>query len=367
MNRLRDTLLRLEAGHNLRSIPDHTVGQPVVDLSTNDYLGLGSRADLRREFLDRVADAMPSFTSSASRLLAADQREYRLLESLLRDLYGREILLFNSGYHANVGAISALADDGHTLIVADKLVHASIIDGARLSGAPMERFRHNDVAHMERIMARRAADFERVLIVTESVFSMDGDTAPIDAIADVKRRYANAMLYVDEAHAFGVKGPHGLGLCHGRTDVDFIIGTLGKAAASMGAFVATSATARDYLLNRARSFIFSTALPPVNCAWSRFIIEKIVTMDAERAELTRLGELLRRFTGAAEPSHIQPLITGSAESALNLSARLRDEGFKVLAIRTPTVPPGTERLRFSLSLDVTAHDLMRLNETAILN
>ena len=308
---------------------------------------------------------MPAFTSSASRLLASDQAEYSALESLLRSLYGREVLIFNSGYHANVGAIASLADDGHTLIVADKLVHASIIDGARLSGAPMERFRHNDMVHLERILARRANGFDRVLIVTESVFSMDGDTAPIDDIIAIKRHYPQALLYVDEAHAFGVKGPQGLGLCQGRSEVDFIVGTLGKAAASVGAFIVTSGDCRDYLLNRARSFVFSTAIPPVNCAWSRFLIGKIVDMDAERRHLAELGELLRGFTGAPEASHIQPLITGSAASALALSDRLRDAGFKVLAIRTPTVPPGTERLRFSLSAALSTNDLRRLNETAI--
>ncbi len=359
MKRYAEVLDALGQSHNLRVIPPHTSGSRLVDLSTNDYLGLGSSASLRSEFMSLLGDYIPPFTSSASRLLAASQNEYEALEEMLGDAYGRRVLLFNSGYHANVGGISSLADE-KTLIVADKLVHASIIDGAMLSRAHMERFRHNDVNHLERILSRHAAGYDRVLIVTESVFSMDGDTAPLDDIVEVKRRYQDALLYVDEAHAFGVEGRAGLGLCADMPEVDFIVGTLGKAAASMGAFIATGEVGRSYLLNRARSFIFSTAIPPVNCVWSRFVIGKIFGMEAEREALKRLGRLLQRVTGAQFPGHIQPLVTGSAESALALSARLREEGFKVLPIRTPTVPPGTERLRFSLSLDVTDSDLARL-------
>lgn len=360
MKRYESVIERLVESHNHRAIPADTLGRPLVDLSTNDYLGLGTRADLRREFLERFTPGdLPPFTSSASRLLAASQSHYDELEALLAEAYGRSVLLFNSGYHANTGAISALADE-KTLIVADKLVHASIIDGIRLSGAQMERFRHNDVNHLERILARKAGDFDRVLIITESVFSMDGDVAPLAEIITLKERYQQALLYVDEAHAFGVEGERGLGLCASMPQVDFIIGTLGKAGASVGAFIACSPLLRDYLLNRSRSFIFSTAIPPINSAWSTFIIKKIFGMDAERLRLKRLGELLSETTGAA-PGHIQPMITGSAESALALSAKLLDAGFKVLPIRTPTVPPGTERLRFSLSLDVTEHDLRRLS------
>ncbi len=359
MNRYKEILSDLAIAHNLRSIPSDTVGMPLVDLSTNDYLGIGTSAALRREFMQSLGDNIPSFTSSASRLLAAPQQDYSNLEQLLSSVYGRSILLFNSGYHANVGSISALADD-KTLIVADKLVHASIIDGAMLSRARMERFRHNDVNHLEAILARQADKFSRILIVTESVFSMDGDLAPLNDIIAVKRRYPHALLYVDEAHAFGVVGEKGLGLCAGRDEVDLIIGTFGKALASVGAFVATSDTLRSFLVNKARSFIFSTAIPPFNCAWTSFVITKMMAMDDERHRLKRLGMLLQKVTSASSAGHIQPMVTGSAESALALSSRLLAEGFKVLPIRTPTVPPGTERLRFSLSLDVTDVDIQRL-------
>lgn len=361
MENYKAILEKLSSGGNLREIPGHTADLCMVDLSTNDYLGLGTSAELRKEFLEGLGAEIPPLTSSASRLLASSQREYDELEALLAGAYGRDVLLFNSGYHANVGAISSLADE-RTLIVADKLVHASIIDGATLSRGKMERFRHNDVNHLESILKHKAGEYHRVIIVTESVFSMDGDVAPLADIVKVKRNYANSLLYVDEAHAFGVLGSQGLGLCADMDDVDFIVGTLGKAAASVGAFIATNALGRRYLLNKARSFIFSTAIPPFNCAWSKFLIERIFGMDDERQRLKELGMLLQKVTGATHSGHIQPLITGSAETAVALSRHLREEGFKVLPIRTPTVPPGTERLRFSLSLDIKEQDLLRLAE-----
>ena len=251
--------------------------------------------------------------------------------------------------------------------MADRLVHASIIDGIVLGRSAFERFRHNDVDHLRRILEKKAGDYDRVLVVTESVFSMDGDMAPLEEIAALKHSFRNMLLYVDEAHAFGVIGRSGLGLAVDIPEVDFIIGTLGKAAASMGAFIAVgNVDMRDFLINKTRSFIFSTALPPVNCAWSRFVIDRIVGMDAGRRRLRKMAELLCKATGSTHVSHIQPLVTGSSSSALELSAVLLEEGFKVLPIRTPTVPPGTERLRFSLSLDIKDDDIVRLVNSKIL-
>lgn len=307
-----------------------------------------------------------SFTSSASRLLASDQEEYYRLEKLISTHVAPHVLLMNSGYHANTGALSALAGEGNTLIVADKLAHASIIDGITLSHAPFERFRHNDVNHLERIMQRKAGDYDRVIIVTESVFSMDGDTAPLDEIIELKKRYGNALLYVDEAHALGVCGEHGTGLCAGNEDVDVIIGTFGKALASEGAFVAVrDQSLHSYMVNRARSFIFSTAIAPVNCAWTSLTFERMLTMDSEREHLralaSALSKALKRTPADGTPGHIQPYITGSSESAIALSQRLRHDGFNVLPIRTPTVPAGTERLRFSLSAALSTDTIIRLS------
>lgn len=367
-----DTLDRLRHEGNFRTIPAG-VHEGKVDLSTNDYLGLAARTDLRHRFFDDDSRRSLAMTAAASRLLAADQKEYRLLEQRLSELYGnRKTLLFNSGYHANTGLISALASEKGTLIVADKLVHASIIDGIVLSKAPFTRFVHNDFNRLESIIKKEHDKHDRILVAVESVYSMDGDTADIDALTELKRRYPKTMLYVDEAHAFGVLGDCGLGLCRSHrsfSEIDVVVGTFGKAAASAGAFCVTDGTLHDYAVNRARSFIFSTALPPLNCAWTRYIIDHITVMDAERIHLQQLCKTLYQgiadlpFKSGAAPSHIQPVITGDSATATALSARLLDKGFKVLPIRTPTVPPGTERLRISLSAALSMDNIDRFIHT----
>lgn len=369
MERIRETLRQLRESGNFRTIPGrHRSG--IVDFTSNDYLGLAADTALQREFYrSEQAEEIP-LTSSASRLLSAVQEQYYLLESELGALYGRSALLFNSGYHANTGLIPALADSS-TLIVADKLVHASAIDGYKLSDATLARFRHNDLDHLESILSRRARDFSRVLIVVESVYSMDGDAPDMVRLAELKRATPGAMLYVDEAHAFGAVGPSGLGLAMEAgvaDDVDVLVGTLGKAAASSGAFAVMSDELRDYAVNRARSFIFSTALPPLCCAWTRFLLRRIVGMEESRRHLAALGKrLASHLAGIGDgpvisDSHIQPFIVGSAHRALELSGRLEELGLKVLPIRTPTVPAGTERLRISLSAAMTMDDIDRLGD-----
>lgn len=371
MYRIKKELDKLGAQGNRRYIPSG--GSELIDFSTNDYLGIGEDVALRRSFMAQPEIERLSFTSSASRLLASHQNEYLALEALLAGLYGRPCLLFNSGYHANTGLISALADKD-TLIVADKLVHASIIDGYKLGDAELARFRHNDINHLERILSAKAGSFSRVLIVVESVYSMDGDIAPLEDLAAIKRRYSNAMLYVDEAHAFGAMGERGLGLVADSpiaADVDILVGTFGKAAASQGAFAVMDECLKDYAINRARSFIFSTAIPPVNCAWTRFIVEKIPDMNGARKHLKllsqRLYDSLKEDVGnsVATPTHILPVIIGDARRVVQISRDLLERGVKVLPIRTPTVPPHTERLRISLSAKMQFSDVDLLS--AVLN
>lgn len=358
------TLEQLRSSGNFRTIPspDHS-GRMMTDMSSNDYLGLAARSDLQQQFFDNGTNRSIAMTSSAARLLAGAQTQYSLLEERLSELYGgKAALLFNSGYHANTGLIPALASEPRTLIVADKLVHASIIDGIMLSKSPYKRFTHNDFDRLEQIVAKEHDSYDRILVITESIYSMDGDSADLDRLTAIKHLYPKTMLYIDEAHAIGVTGNRGLGLCRSHkdfADIDVIVGTFGKALASAGAFCITAPTLRDYAVNRARSFIFSTALPPINCAWSRFMLDTTLTMDNERRHLHTIYSMLfdalekSSFRTPPEPSHIQPVITGSAGGAIELSHRLSDEGFKVLPIRTPTVPPGTERLRISLSASIS--------------
>ncbi|MDE6684153.1 MAG: aminotransferase class I/II-fold pyridoxal phosphate-dependent enzyme, partial [Duncaniella sp.] len=243
--------------------------------------------------------------------------------------------------------------------------------GMTLSQAQFMRFRHNDLTHLDRILEKETEGYDQVLVAVESVYSMDGDRADIDGLVTLKRKYPNVLLYVDEAHAFGAEGRQGLGLSRdsaGYDEIDVVVGTFGKACASMGAFAAVNDDIHDYLVNRARSFIFSTALPPITAAWTQFMIEKIITMDTERARLKVLGEQLHDALAPLSPgfqvtvSHIQPYVTGNPRRAVNLSARLLEEGFKVLPIRVPTVPPGTDRLRISLSAALRPEDLDRFGK-----
>lgn len=365
-SRLTLELDQLRESSNYRSFPSGGGGD-TIDLTSNDYLGLALRDDLRDEFMAQYhSGKFPALTSSASRLLASCQLEYREFESLLAEIYGREALVFNSGYHANTGIIQAIADK-RTMVIADRLVHASIIDGIRLSGARFTRFPHNDFDRLERAIAAVPDDADRILVIVESVYSMDGDRADIDRLIDIRRADGRVMLYVDEAHGVGVEGPAGLGLVAASkapAEVDIVIGTLGKALASSGAFALTDDTVKQYLVNKARSLIFSTALPPACVAWSRFLFGKMLGMDAERATLRRHAERIADAIAAATGrhgvvSHIQPLVIGNAAATLQRSAELLRDGVKVLPIRTPTVPPGSERLRFSLSAALTDADITR--------
>ncbi len=358
------TLRELEGSGNLRTIPAESIGN-IVDLSSNDYLGVAADKALRERFFAETPVDSLLMSSSASRLLGACQRPYSDFEAQLSHDYGhgRSALLFNSGYHANAGLVSAIADKS-TLILADRLVHASIIDGIKLSGAPFARFAHNDYEHLKRLLLTKAVDYNTVLIIVESVYSMDGDTADIEQLVQLKKLHRNALLYVDEAHAVGIHGPGGLGETARLgliDDVDIIVGTLGKALASMGAYAILTPQLRQFMVNKARSLIFSTVLPPIQILWSHFVWRYITEADTLRDKLRNLSGLLAEAIPGGEPSHIRPLITGDPVKAVQLSKDLLADGFKVLPIRTPTVPPGTERLRFVLSASIDAADILRLS------
>jgi 8-amino-7-oxononanoate synthase len=328
-------------------------GRSLVNLCSNDYLGLAFDERLRRA-AGRAAEEEGA-GSGASRLVAGDLPIHGRLERALAGFHGAEsALLFNSGYHANAGIPAVLVgrDDA---IFSDVLNHASIVDGAILSRADFVRYRHCDVQELSDLLA--ASKARRKLVVTDAVFSMDGDAAPLLEIAELCERHG-AMLYVDEAHAVGVLGPTGAGLAEaygvkGRVDVE--MGTLGKALGSFGAYAAGERRLCDLLLTRARSFVFTTALPPAACGATLAALEIVRGEPERRAKLHALCARMRAgltklgFDVSRVVSPIFPVLLGSEERALAAASGLQDRGFFVRAIRPPTVPAGTSRLRVALS------------------
>lgn len=328
-------------------------GQKLVNLSSNNYLGFADNKKITKEFLNEVGDKY-SFGSASARLLTGTLPVYKELEDLISQLFRKEkTLLFNSGYHANVGINSCIAGKGD-VIFSDKLNHASIIDGMRLSEGKFFRFPHKNMEALEKLLTRERKNFNNAIIVSESVFSMDGDIADIEKLVEFKEKF-NCILVLDEAHAFGVFGQNGLGVTEklGITDkVDLIVGTFGKAIGSMGAFATGSQTLVDYLTNKARSFIFSTALPPINIAFSKWIIENKLPQTLEkRQRMLSIGQK------AGSESHIIPIIIGRNKETVDTCEILFHNGFFTLPIRPPTVPEGTSRLRLSLTTDITEKEL----------
>ena len=295
-------------------------------------------------------------------MLTGNFTVYEELEAELAHLFGTEAaLVFNSGYHANTGILPAVSD-AQTLILADKLVHASLIDGIRLSAAKCIRYRHNDLAQLERLLKEHHSAFRQIIIVTESIFSMDGDQADLLALAELKRRYGNVLLYVDEAHAFGVRGRQGLGCaeesgCTG--DIDFLVGTFGKAAASAGAYIVCRKVIREYLVNRMRTLIF--------IAWTLFVVRRLADMRKRREHLAHISRSLRKALQAQGytcpgASHIVPMIIGQSADAVLKAEALQRHGFYALPVRPPTVPEGTSRIRFSLTADIRQEEIEELKK-----
>ncbi|HAK94760.1 MAG TPA: 8-amino-7-oxononanoate synthase [Planctomycetes bacterium] len=337
-------------------------GRTVLNFSSNDYLDLASDARLK----SAAAEAIAAWGcgAAASRLMSGTLRLHEALEAELADLAGRErALVFGSGFLANIGVLAALAGR-HTTIFADRLNHASLVDGARLSGARLVRYRHRDVAQLDALLA--ADSSRRRIIVTDSVFSMDGDIAPLADIGDCAIR-RGALLVVDEAHAIGVLGLGGGGLCRDLPAVrpDVVIGTLSKALGGYGGFAAGSRELRDLLVNRARSFIYSTALPPACLGSARAALAILAASHDPGATLLARAARFRNALGNAGldtgPSRTQiiPVMAGDNERALAFARALGDSGILAVAVRPPTVPPGTARLRLSVTLAHTDEDLAR--------
>ncbi len=358
-----DTIENLKKSGNYRVLYKEN-SDNLLDLCSNDYLGLNRDESLYNDFLNTLSSKKYKFSSCSSRLLSGSFEEHKEIEELIADSYQSEAcLLYNSGYHANMGILPAIAGK-KDLIVADKLVHASIIDGLRLSEANVIRFKHLDYTHLENILIKNRNDYENVFIVSESIFSMDGDVASIEQLLELKQKY-KSYLYIDEAHSVGVRGRTGLGCIEESgllNKIDFIVGTFGKALASVGAFVVCNRVFKDYLVNHSRTLIFTTALPPINVAWTKYIFEKLPDFHIKRENLKNVSTQFSELLNQKPQSHIIPFIIGENEAAIAESQKLKQHGFNVLPIRYPTVPKGTARLRFSLNADMEIDQLRPLKE-----
>ena len=362
---LRQFTSNIQQGRYIE-IKNHTM----LNLSSNDYLGLASDIKLREQFFEETPNELRIMSSSSSRLLTGNFPEYEQLEGSLRQAFqGRAALLFNSGYHMNIGILPALCDS-KTLILADKLVHASMIDGIRLSIAKYVRYRHNDLDHLTQLLQTYHADetFDRIIVVTESIFSMDGDETDLAALVRIKKQFAKVMLYVDEAHAIGVRGEQGLGCAEQYgviDDIDLLVGTFGKALASVGGYLICHPIIREYLINSMRPLIFSTAQPPICMAWTDFIFQKVLTLKNERQHLSNISRYLQQAVlskcfDCPSTSHIVPVIIGESQKTVDKATQLQRAGFYIMPVRPPTVPKHSSRLRISLTTQVSQTDLDQL-------
>ncbi|MGW8958649.1 8-amino-7-oxononanoate synthase [Paenibacillus sp. NPDC055715] len=339
-------------------------GRVLLDLSSNDYLGLAQHPAV----IEAMRDALltEGVGAGASRLVTGNRQPYAQLEKALAEWQNCDAaLVFANGYTANIGVISALAGRGD-VVFSDQFNHASIVDGIILSRAEHARYRHNDMEHL-RALLHKFRDKRRKLIVTDAVFSMDGDQARLLDLIALKQEY-NALLMVDEAHSGGVYGLHGEGLALAlglQNDVDIHMGTLSKSFGVYGAYVCGNETLIRWLMNKARPLIYSTALPPSLIAGATQALKLIQTEHWRRERLFAASEFFRSslciggFNVGNGDSPIIPLIVGHNHKALQFSSALENEGIAAIAIRPPTVPEGTARIRFSLS---AAHSLEELTD-----
>lgn len=328
-------------------------GRKMLNFCSNDYLGLAWHPLLQQrawEYMERYGAG-----STASRLVCGNYDRFEHLENRIAGLTGREgSLIFNSGFQANVSLIPALADR-KTLILSDWLNHNSIIQGSLLSRCKVKRFFHNDMSHLRDLLREnKGRGFSRILIISESVFSMDGDQCDMESLAALSEEY-DALLIVDEAHATGVFGKGGMGLAQGKR-VDVTMGTFSKAGGSFGAYVASDNNVRDYLINFCYGLIYTTALPPAALGAIDAALELIPSMDKERKDLQRKAEQLRLslkeigFNTGKSSTQIIPVIIGDERETLHLSRWLRDNRILAMTFRPPTVGEGESRIRLALSV-----------------
>ncbi|MGX3045524.1 aminotransferase class I/II-fold pyridoxal phosphate-dependent enzyme [Helicobacter sp. T3_23-1056] len=393
----------------------------LLNLASNDYLGLATSKKMIKKFYRFFRKTSQNdfsyFSSSSSRLLSGGFGIYGVFEAYLDSIFlPKKSLLFNSGYHLNISLLQALSHLPNSLFLLDFYAHASIIDGVRLGGADFKRFRHNDMLHLRELLESRAKKYEHIFIISEGVFSMEGDFAMLGEIIALKNEYKkmgkNIYIYLDEAHSVGVFGKctcdeiakqkriarckkqdlsdfafndfvrdfgaqnDGLGLARAldlHSQIDFLIFTFGKAIGSMGACVICDKHFKDFFVNKARGLIYSTALPPINVAFSHFVFQKLGTksMARRRGKLANLSEVFKSGLGiiaskyhltSLGKSHIFSLILGENTRAIKLAKKLESSGIYAPAIKYPTVPKDMARIRFCLNANISQKEAQNVLE-----
>lgn len=339
-------------------------GKTLLNFSSNDYLNLSTDRILIEDFVSKNSLSNEFiFSSASSRLLTGTSSVYKKLEENVAKLFNKEAcLIFNTGYQCNLGVVSSLVNRDD-IIFSDKLNHASIIDGMRLSGTQFYRYRHFDYENLEELLKKHRDNYKKAIIISESVFSMDGDIANLKKLVELKKKY-DYLLMIDEAHAFGIFGENLAGVAQQEDlldDIDIITATFGKSFASMGAFCVSNKTIIDYLINKANSFIFSTAIPSVNILWTNYLLEEKFDYAKQKAlKLKKLISEAHSYLNDNNATQIVPVIIGENNKTVKVAEELRSQGYFVLPVRPPTVPVNTSRLRLSLTADIAFEEFKSL-------
>lgn len=334
-------------------------GKLLLNLGSNDYLGIATNKALRDEFLEISKNKDYFFGSGASRLVYTSNFEFDKLENYFEERFcGKKATIFNTGYCANLSCISALSSS-NTLFLCDKFIHASMIDALKISKANFKRYEHNDYEMLVKLIDKNYLKYEEIIILSEALFSMDGDSADLFKLCEIKKEYKKVKLYIDEAHSFFAQNEFGNAYSLDLyKDIDFLLFTFGKAVGSSGAVILSNKFYKDVFVNLARSLIFSTAIPSICVAWTNFVLSKDFSKNREnlKQNIAYLG---------LNDTHIQPFFTYKNDKTLELSKKLSQNGYFIPAIRPPSVPLNTSRLRISLRADIQKNELKRLKEILI--
>lgn len=352
---IENELKILKEKNNYRILKNHS--KNLINFSSNDYLGIANDLNLKNEFYSKFS---PKLSSSSSRLIDGSYEEVLLLEEEVEKLYKKPCILFNSGFDANSSIIETFCGK-NSLILTDRLNHASIYDGIINSGATFYRYKHLDMESLEALLIKYKDKFEDILVVTESVYSMDGDMVDLNKLIDLKKKYGFDLM-LDEAHSYGV---FGYGIAYNLNlikNIDFLIIPLGKGGGSVGSMVICDQLFKNYIINKSRKFIFSTALPPVNNAWNLFILKKMPTFEEKRKKLSKLvdytlNNLKNNGITTISTTHIISIIIGDNQKAITIAENMKNKGFLLYAVKEPTVPKGTARFRIGLNPNITFENI----------